>query len=58
MVDGDIKKRQSFTQNTAARSRAETGLNVVVSNVGYKLDAANKTVVSTSYNAKVGSDVT
>lgn len=58
MVNDDIKRRQAFTQNAAARMRAATGKNIAVSNVGYTVDAADKTVVATDYNAKVGSDVT
>lgn len=58
MVDDDIKRRQAFTQNTAARTQAALGGNVIVSNVGYALDSTNSKTFSTSYNAKIGSDVT
>lgn len=57
VAGGYEQRRQAFTQNTAARTQAALGGNVVVSNVGYTLDSADKQVFSTEYNAKVGSDV-
>ncbi|TPX09859.1 uncharacterized protein E0L32_008881 [Thyridium curvatum] len=57
LVDNDIKRRQTFTQNVVARARQETGLNVIMSNVGYTFDGTVVSRTSTKYKAKVGSDV-
>ncbi|KAG9230518.1 hypothetical protein BJ875DRAFT_444941 [Amylocarpus encephaloides] len=59
MVDNDIKRRQAFTQETvAAVSAAFSGQPVITSNVGYSITGtAPVTVQETSYNAKVGSNV-
>lgn len=52
-----IQRRQAFTQNVVARVRQGTGLNVVMSNVGYTFDGTFESRTSTKYNAKIGSDV-
>lgn len=41
LVLQDIENRKYFTQNVSARLRQQTGLNVVVTNVGYTLDGAS-----------------
>jgi hypothetical protein len=58
MLANSIKKRrQAFTQNTVARVRQATGLNVVMSNVGYNFQGTFESRNSVKYNAKIGSDV-
>ncbi|KAF4308830.1 hypothetical protein GTA08_BOTSDO11860 [Botryosphaeria dothidea] len=60
MIDKDIERRQAFTQKVA-REVADKfpGQSVIVCNVGYSLTGSgDQLVYSTSYNAKVGSDVT
>ncbi|KAF2085435.1 hypothetical protein K490DRAFT_58822 [Saccharata proteae CBS 121410] len=60
MVDEDIERRKEFTQKVSADVTAEfPGQSVIVCNVGYSLTGdGDQLVYSTSYNAKVGSDVT
>ncbi|KAF2086393.1 hypothetical protein K490DRAFT_66582 [Saccharata proteae CBS 121410] len=60
MVDKDIQRRQAFTQRVVADVSAQfPGQSVVVCNVGYSLTGSGQQLVySTSYNAKIGSDVT
>ncbi|KNG52736.1 ectomycorrhiza-regulated small secreted protein [Stemphylium lycopersici] len=59
-IKGDIEKRKAFTQNTAKDVAAKfPGQNVIVCNVGYSLSGAgDQLVYSTSYDAKIGADVT
>ncbi|RYN17924.1 hypothetical protein AA0115_g11564 [Alternaria tenuissima] len=60
MIDDDLARRRTFTQNTAKDVAAQfPGHSVIVCNVGYSLSGSgDQLVYSTSYNAKVGSDVT
>ncbi|GME37279.1 hypothetical protein GTA08_BOTSDO14070 [Neofusicoccum parvum] len=60
MIDKDIERRQAFTQKVAKDVADQfPGHSVIVCNVGYSLSGAGEQLVySTSYNAKVGSDVT
>ncbi|KAG4412714.1 hypothetical protein IFR04_014145 [Cadophora malorum] len=58
LVDDDIKRRQRFTQETVASVSAQfPGQSVIMSNVGYTLSCTPEVLSSTSYNAKVGSNV-
>ncbi|PVH78488.1 hypothetical protein DL98DRAFT_573091 [Cadophora sp. DSE1049] len=58
LIDGDIKRRQRFTQETVGAVSAQfPGKTVVMSNVGYTLSCTPDVLSSTSYNAKVGSNV-
>lgn len=58
LIDGDIARRQKFTQRVVAEVRAQfPGYNVVMSNVGYSFTGTTISKSSTSYNAKVGSNV-
>ncbi|KAF9701448.1 hypothetical protein EKO04_000864 [Ascochyta lentis] len=60
MVNKDLERRRTFTQTTAKDVAAQfPGHSVIVCNVGYSLTGSGEQLVySTSYNAKVGSDVT
>ncbi|XP_014558636.1 hypothetical protein COCVIDRAFT_24839 [Bipolaris victoriae FI3] len=63
MIDSirdDIERRKQFTQRVVADVHARyPGFNVVVCNVGYKLEGSGyQNVVSTKYHAAVGTDVT
>ncbi|KAK0102198.1 hypothetical protein ONS95_001007 [Cadophora gregata] len=58
LVDDDIKRRQRFTQETVASVINQFPTkNVVMSNVGYSISCTPDVVSSTSYKAKVGSNV-
>ncbi|KAK0111666.1 hypothetical protein ONS95_002011 [Cadophora gregata] len=58
LVDGDIKRRQRFTQETVtAVYKKFPTKTVVMSNVGYSLSCQPTVVQRTSYKAKVGSNV-
>ncbi|EUC41348.1 hypothetical protein COCMIDRAFT_8915 [Bipolaris oryzae ATCC 44560] len=63
MIDSirdDIERRKQFTQRVVSEVHARyPGFNVVVCNVGYKLEGSGyQNVVSTKYRAAVGADVT
>lgn len=60
LVDADIARRQRFTQETVSAVWTQfgaSGKSVVMSNVGYSLSCTPDVLYSTSYNAKVGSNV-
>ncbi|KAJ6201660.1 hypothetical protein J3E72DRAFT_370626 [Bipolaris maydis] len=63
MIDNirdDVERRKQFTQRVVSDVHARyPGFNVVVCNVGYKLEGPGyQNVVSTKYRAAVGADVT
>ena len=58
LVDGDIKRRQRFTQETVAAVSVQfPSKTIVMSHVGYSLSCTPDTKESIGYNVKVGSNV-
>ncbi|KAH7317874.1 hypothetical protein BKA65DRAFT_557282 [Rhexocercosporidium sp. MPI-PUGE-AT-0058] len=58
LVDGDLERRRRFTQETVSSVSGQfPGKTVVMSNVGYTLSCTPDALSSTSYKAKVGSNV-
>ncbi|KAE9370856.1 hypothetical protein N431DRAFT_442638 [Stipitochalara longipes BDJ] len=58
LIDGDTVRRQRFTQETVSAVSVQfPGRSVVMSNVGYSLTCTPEVIQHTSYNAKIGYNV-